>query len=100
ILFHNDGGGKFSTRPTFPMSKEGSAGSGTWVDFDNAGFSDLFVSNYGLKPFLYRNQGDGTFVKILTGALVMESMQATGAAWADFDNDGFLDVFISQLGST
>jgi enediyne biosynthesis protein E4 len=100
IVFHNDGGGKFSPRPTFPMSKEGSGGGGTWVDYDNDGFIDLFVSNYGQKPYLYRNSGSGTFVKILDGVLANESMQASGHAWADFDNDGFLDVFVSQLGKT
>jgi hypothetical protein len=96
-LFHNDGRGKFSARATFPMSKEASGGGGTWVDYDNDGFIDLFVANFGAKPFLYRNQGDGTFVKVVTGALANEFMQASGAAWADFDNDGFIDVFVSQL---
>jgi len=87
VLFHNDGRGKFSTRPMFPMSKEGSGGGGTWVDFDNDGFTDLFVSNYGQKPFLYRNLGDDTFVKVLTGELVTESFQGTCSALSDFDND-------------
>jgi hypothetical protein len=85
--------------PGLPMSKEGSGvGAAAWIDYDNDGFSDLFVPNYNQKCFLYHNNGDGTFLKVTNSALTIDILQATSSAWADYDNDGYLDVFITQIG--
>ena len=46
--------------------------------------------------FLYRNNGDGTYTKITAGSLVNDLGYSTGCAWADYDNDGFLDLFVSN----
>jgi hypothetical protein len=46
--------------------------------------------------FLYHNNGDGTFTKITTGSPANESGHSWGCAWADYDNDGFLDLFAAQ----
>jgi hypothetical protein len=49
--------------------------------------------------FLYRNAGDGTFTKITEGAPVTDlTTGVSGASWGDYDNDGFLDLFVSQGG--
>jgi len=45
---------------------------------------------------LYQNNGDGTFTAILTGELVNESGAGQAAAWADYDNDGFHDVYVTN----
>jgi hypothetical protein len=46
--------------------------------------------------FLYRNNGDGTFTKITTGSLANDGGASTGIAWGDYDNDGFLDLFVAN----
>ena len=72
----------------------------TWGDYDNDGFLDLFVCEY--QPgnnFLYRNNGDSTFSRITTGSIVNDGGDASAGAFADYDNDGFLDLFVANFGS-
>jgi hypothetical protein len=45
---------------------------------------------------LYHNNGDGTFSKVATGSLVNEYSDSFGCSWADYDNDGFLDLFVAR----
>jgi hypothetical protein len=71
---------------------------GVWGDYDNDGDLDLFVANgilfYSEDNGLYDNQGDGTFRKVTSGSLVHDGGKSWGAAWGDYDNDGFLDLFV------
>jgi hypothetical protein len=68
-----------------------------WIDYDNDGFLDLFSANEGgQNNTLYHNNGDGTFAKITTGSLVNDGGNSAGCAWADYDNDGFLDLFVAN----
>ena len=58
---------------------------------------DLFVANYeNQNNFLYRNNGDGTFTKITTGDIVTDGGQSVGSGWGDYDNDGDLDLFVTN----
>src|SRR5678810_845298 len=69
-----------------------------WGDMDNDGWLDLFISNHapGGSHGLFRNNRDGTFTKVTTGAVATASTgEAFGAAWADYDNDGWLDLVVS-----
>src|SRR5689334_22624745 len=64
-----------------------------WGDFNNEGYVDLFVGNQqGTENLLYRNNGDGTFTKILTGDIVTDGGNSVGCMWGDYDNDGSLDL--------
>jgi hypothetical protein len=68
-----------------------------WGDYDNDGFLDLFVCWQEEKNnHLYHNNGDGTFTRVLTGSIVNDGGRSPGCAWADYDNDGFLDLFVSN----
>ena len=50
------------------------------------------------RDFLYHNNGDGTFTKITTGTIATGNGDSGGAAWADVDNDGDLDLLVTNLG--
>ncbi len=70
-----------------------------WVDYDNDGWLDLFVVNHdSARPnALYRNLGGGTFVRMPAAAIspvATDAVHSLGAAWGDYDNDGFPDVFV------
>jgi enediyne biosynthesis protein E4 len=86
--------------------KAGLAGEGYSMgvaagDFDNDGFTDLFVTGLG-KTTLYRNRGDGTFEDVTTRAGLDKpdpkygKMWSVSAGWFDYDNDGFLDLFVTN----
>ncbi len=65
------------------------------ADFDNDGKTDLLVTNFG-PNILYRNNGDGTFTDVTARAGVGGgNIWHTGAAFADYDNDGYLDLYIA-----
>ncbi|RKR15059.1 putative secreted protein (Por secretion system target) [Maribacter vaceletii] len=69
----------------------------SWGDYDNDGFPDLFFTHLK-KIQLFRNQGDGTFLDVTNDASlpVNNDCNNTGATWVDYNNDGFLDLFVSD----
>jgi hypothetical protein len=96
LLYRNNGNGTFSkivTGSIVTASEQSEICQ--WVDYDNDGFLDLFVANSsGQNESLYHNNGDGSFTKITTGSVVNDGGNSAGGAWADYDNDGFLDLFV------
>ncbi|MGH9962524.1 MAG: CRTAC1 family protein, partial [Pyrinomonadaceae bacterium] len=73
-----------------------------FADFDNDGFMDVFVANDSVRQSLYRNKGDGSFedIAVTSGAAYDEdgrTFAGMGIDCADYDNDGFIDVFITTL---
>ena len=104
-LYHNNGDGTFTdvtaTAGLVPkINSEGLA----WGDYDNDGFLDLYVSrgkqsgNGELGNTLYRNNGNGTFSDVTLEAGVNDDTNTWAAAWGDYDNDGFLDLFVARPG--
>src|SRR5260221_316320 len=79
-------------RRSFPHS--------VWADFNNDGFLDLFVcnlgspSNSGARNSLWHNNGGGSFTKITSGAIATDVTAGWGTLWADYDNDGFMDLLV------
>lgn len=94
-LYHNQGDGTFAVSPLAPQvalpAKE--SGGANFVDFDNDGLLDLMVMNYA-NDNLFRNTGSG-FVDV-TAQVGLDAHFGRGesAAWADFNLDGYLDVYI------
>ncbi len=104
MLYHNNGDGTFTNVTSAagiyqPEGKNLAVGAG---DYDNDGWPDLFVANDGLNAYLYHNEHDGTFkeVGLLSGmALTRQglTMAAMCISLGDYDNDGRLDLFISDF---
>src|SRR5881227_2839265 len=94
MLLHNNHDGTF----TDVTDKAGVAnerwGFGAAVaDFDNDGWPDIYVANYG-KNRLYHNNHDGTFTDVAEKAGVIVGGWSTGPTWGDYDRDGLLDLFV------
>ena len=98
-LYHNNGDGTF----TDVTDKAGVPGTGyglgcVWGDYDNDGFPDLFVTQYG-RNVLYHNNGNGTFTDVTdkAGVAGMESGSFhSGATFFDYDRDGKLDLYVGS----
>ena len=99
-LYHNNGDGSFTRISEGIVATDRfGAMSPAWADQDNDGNLDLFVcSEYGVDVF-YRNQGDGTFTKETEGAWVNTEGSGNITAWGDYDNDGFVDLYVANFGT-
>jgi len=97
ILYHNNGDGTFTdVTATSRTSNAFRALSADWGDYDNDGDLDLYVVNYVRPHRLLRNNGDGTFTDVAAGAGVAVDNFGNGSdgTFIDYNNDGFLDLFV------
>ncbi|MEO0469353.1 MAG: FG-GAP-like repeat-containing protein [Bacteroidota bacterium] len=101
-LYHNDGNGKFTKITSGDIVNDGGNSLGaSWGDYDNDGDLDLYVTNASnQKNFFYINNGDGTFSKDENILPATENGQSFGSGWADVDNDGDLDLFVTNDAGT
>jgi hypothetical protein len=125
ILYHNNGDGTFTdVTAKAGVAGGGWSISAGFVDFDNDGLLDLFVTRYmewdmrhskmcvgawqtycppaefpATANLLYRNRGDGTFEDIsMKSGIAAKKGRALGVSFADYDDDGFTDIFVSNDG--
>jgi len=96
-LYHNNHDGTFTD-----VTDKAGVGYPCWAmgaavgDYDNDGWPDLLVTCFG-GVVLYHNNGDGTFTDVTRAAgLGSENGWATGAAFGDYDGDGWVDLFVSH----
>ena len=97
-LYRSDGDGTFTevTGQAGVASNRGFGMGAFTGDFDNDGYPDLYISGYGSST-LYHNNRDGTFADITQRAGVAnEGSWGTAAAWFDYDNDGHLDLIVTN----
>ncbi len=104
LLFHNDGNGAF-TDVSAKAGIANPAGKGLGVafgDFDDDGWTDIYVANDSVQCFLYRNNHDGTFTDVsLTAGVGFnedgKTFAGMGVDFADYDNDGLPDITVTDL---
>jgi len=98
LLFHNDGNNTFTNITSGNMVTDiFDSRSVNWTDIDSDGDLDLFVTNESNQnENMYRNDGGGTFTKIVTGILLNSGDSTMSSSWGDYDNDGDLDVFLAN----
>ncbi len=95
-LYRNNGDGAF----TDVTEKAGLRGYGYGMgvavgDYDNDGYPDLYVTNFG-RNILYHNNGDGTFTDVTEKAGVAGGGWSSSAVFLDYDRDGYLDLFVAR----
>ena len=99
-LFHNNGNGTFSDA-TFAAGLLDSTEftfQAAFFDYDNDAYPDLYLANdKAFSPnVLYHNNGDGTFTDVTDSATTGVAIDAMGLAIGDYNNDGFLDIFVTN----
>jgi hypothetical protein len=97
-LYRNDGDGTFTdVSEAAGIDEEGWGLAAAWGDYDGDGWPDVYVGNEFGTNALYRNDRDGTFTEVAADAGALDRGAAMGVAWADYDNDGDLDLFVSNM---
>jgi enediyne biosynthesis protein E4 len=104
ILYHNNGDGTFTnvTKAAKIYQPDGKNLSVGAADYDNDGWPDIFVANDGLYAYLYHNEHNGTFTEVgLPAGMAVagqgQIMAAMCISLGDYDNDGWLDLYISDF---
>lgn len=95
-LYHNNADGTFSeVSAQAGVRHRGWGMAAAWGDYNNDGWIDLFISNYGANVF-YHNNGDGTFSERTAEAgLAGRDGFWAGVAWGDYNKDGHLDLYVT-----
>jgi enediyne biosynthesis protein E4 len=94
-LFHNRGDGTFAH---LQLASSSIPWRVTWGDYDRDGFLDLYQGTWGSRDLLYHNNGNGTFSEVARSAGVSNPESSNDAGWADFDGDGWPDLFVADDG--
>ncbi|MFQ5776647.1 MAG: FG-GAP repeat domain-containing protein, partial [Terriglobia bacterium] len=103
FLFRNNGEGTF-TEVTEEVGLDANntrfSFACAWADYDENGYPDLYVANDFGRNNLYRNNGDGTFTDAAPDAGVEDIGAGMSVTWGDYNNDGWMDLYVGNMYST
>jgi len=100
-FYHNTGNGTFEDRTESAGVADQLGGLVCYqADYDNDGHLDIFIPRgawvpHAVRPTLLRNNGQGGFIDVTQSAGLLDPLNSNAAAWADYDNDGWVDLFIA-----
>jgi len=96
-LYRNMGNGTYADVTGKAGANDPAYSMGATIgDYNNDGYPDIYVCNYG-PNILYKNNGNGTFTNVSKRAKVSGGNECSiGAVWLDYDNDGFLDLYVGN----
>ncbi|MEM6687684.1 MAG: CRTAC1 family protein, partial [Bacteroidota bacterium] len=97
-VYKNNGDGTYSADSAFTPNNTAAHKQVIWVDFDNDGDNDLYLACDLAQSRLYENTGSTLIDITSTCGLPSSSLENYGASWGDYNNDGFLDLFICNRG--
>ncbi len=104
LLYRNRGDGTFEdvSQKSGIAAKKGRALGVAFADYDDDGFTDIFVANDGMQQFLFHNNGNGTFTEcaLESGAALSadgKPLSGMGTVFQDYDNDGKPDIIVTEL---
>ncbi len=103
LLFRNRGDGTFEEATQEAGLMDGNdrfSFAASWGDYDDDGDPDLYVANDFGRNNLYQNNGDGTFRDVAAEAGVEDLAAGMSVSWGDYDNDGRLDLYVSNMWSS
>ena len=101
MLYRNNGDGTFTGITSDAIYNDYYyAGAGVhapkWGDYDNDGLVDLFIAGHNIVNRLFHNDGAGVFTRLDPHVLVNDPGNSEGGAWTDYDNDGDIDLFVTN----
>ena len=97
-LFRNKGDGTFEdVSRAAGVDRVAFTKGANWGDYDNDGYPDLYVSNFGEDNFLYHNNRNGTFTEVAKQLHVEKPLMSFPCWFFDYDNDGLLDIFVASF---
>ena len=99
VLYWNQGGIFVNTARDAGVAHPGRGCGAMSGDYDQDGDLDLYVVNFEQANVLYRNEGDGRFSEVSMEAGVADSGKGVGTVFGDYDNDGFLDIYVANQGA-
>ena len=104
-FFHRNNGNGTFTEIGATLGFSGTARGAQWVDYNNDGLWDLCIAGYAgattpIPVKLFRNNGNGTFTDVAATSGITDGLISWGVTWADYDNDGYEDLFVNAFGQS
>ncbi len=97
VLLRNQGGGRFARVKNTALKLFSHTFQSTWADYDNDGDMDLYAANDYAPNNLFRNDGVDGFTDVTEESGTADIGFGMGASWGDFDEDGLLDLYVTNM---